>query len=170
MKYFYTFTIIFILTINLILAQSSLYIQSRSGLTEVFLRSTPPKDNFSDIRGSPYLSANWEYGTVTLNNNKKFQGLFRYNIYSQEIELLYKNNFLSINAPHKIREIRIGPRKFIYALIIEKKKGYKFLFTGYLEILAEGKVNLLLHRGINIKEDTSPSDILAVWIPGKIML
>lgn len=129
MKYFYTFTMLIILTINLILAQSSLYIQSRSGLTEAFLRSTPPKDNFSDIRGSPYLSANWEYGTVTLNNNKKFQGLFRYNIYSQEIELLYKNNFLSINAPHKIREIRIGPRKFIYALIIEKKKGYKFLFT-----------------------------------------
>ena len=167
MKYFYTLTILFILSANLINAQSSFYIQSGTGLTEAFQRSAPPQENISEIRGTPYLSPNWENGIVTLNNDKKFEGQLRYNIYNQQIELLHKNNFLSINAPNKIKEIWIGARKNIYSPIIEEKKGNQFIFTGYLEILVEGKVNLLLYRDANIKEDPSTPRHPSGMNPGK---
>ncbi len=167
MKYLFTITLIIILSNNLVTAQSSVYVQSGSGLVEAFQRSTPQQDIMINIRGSAYLSPSWENGTVMLEDNKKFEGVLRYNIYNQQIELLYMNNYFSINAPHEIKEIWIGTRKFIYAPIIENKKGNKLIFTGYLEILAEGKIILLMHRDKYIKEDPSTPRHPSGMNPGK---
>jgi len=52
-------------------------------------------DNYVDpVIGTPYLNPDWMYGKLVLGDQTELEGLFRYNVYGQELEMVYNKDTL----------------------------------------------------------------------------
>ncbi len=77
----------------------------------VFMLSNTGSDY--KINGSPYLSEDWMYGTLEMKSEiaaeidtiHEITGLFRYNLYGQEFEMIHNKDTFAIIAPFDIQEV-----------------------------------------------------------------
>jgi hypothetical protein len=93
------------------------------------------KINLNQVKGSPYLNANFEKGYIVLNELKDtLQTRLRYNIYSDEIEVKVDSTN-AISALKKANDIacHFSNKDFVY---IEN--------SGYFQLLSKGKATLYL--------------------------
>ncbi len=98
-----------------------------------------------------FLNDKWQGGVVYLNNDNVLKGsLFRYNIYTDQIEL---RSFLN---PEDVDVVSIGSQKFIYSRFIDEEGRRD---AGYFELLEDGETKLLLRR--YIKFEVGMNDIKA---------
>lgn len=92
-----------------------------------------------------YLNENWLPGTIKLQDGTVFENrLIRYNIYNQQMEFTWLGDTSAIGNPEEIDKLTIDSNTFVYRQFVCKGK----VRQGYLELLVEGKYELLLHRGI----------------------
>ena len=90
-----------------------------------------------------YLS-DWQGGSIFLDNTTTLPGyMFRYNVYSDQIELR------SIVNPENIEYISIGGKIFMYSTYIDK---HGSTTAGYFEILVKGDCYLLLRRNLKVTQ------------------
>jgi len=97
-----------------------------------------------------FLDRDWKGGVIfskdsSLTNNY----LFRYNIYTDQIE------YRSIINPSTIDVISIGSQKFVHTKFINEDS---MLLSGYFELLENGNCKLLLRRNIKYSEGRDDID------------
>lgn len=96
-----------------------------------------------------------EYESV-VNENKRINGLFRYNLYAQEFEMIYDKDTLAIRAPFYVQSITFSNKKFIYGFYVDRNFGHDYLGSSYFEVLNEGSCKLLIRHYVKIKSNNGP--------------
>ena len=92
------------------------------------------------VRGSPYLYDEFLFGVMTTVEAVRIEGLkYRYDIYSDEMQFILKDDTASVTRPLTLRSIQIGQQKFVYDIF---QTGENMVSAGYFEVIEEG--NLLL--------------------------
>jgi hypothetical protein len=99
------------------------------------------------------LRAEYSAGLEEINH---LDGLFRYNLYAQEFEMIFNRDTFAIKSPLDIRSITMSNKKFIYGFYIDREFGNDYLGSSYFEVLNEGKCKLLARHEIKIKENSGP--------------
>ncbi|MCF8298417.1 MAG: hypothetical protein K9J13_12795 [Saprospiraceae bacterium] len=106
----------------------------------------------TNVIGSPYLSNNFMLGNLIAENDT-VKALFRYNVFNQLMEIIYKDDTLNITSPFKLKEINFSNRKFIYCCAIETKSNNQLLNSNYYEVITDGYCQLLLKRVKKLDEN-----------------
>jgi len=106
------------------------------------------------------------YGTLIIKEDIKTQnkaklpaelkGLFRYNLYAQEFEMVHNNDTFAINAPFNIKTISISNMEFIHGLFVEKNNRKDCLGSAYFQVMSKGDCKLLTRHGVRIKGGSAP--------------
>jgi hypothetical protein len=108
--------------------------------------------DYSEIKGSPYLNSEFLDGKIITDDDKVVEGKFRYNIYVDEIELIYKEKILSISKPIKIKAFYIGDKKLVYTNypdgLITK--------AGFMIELVQGEFTLLSKKKVEFCQQDKP--------------
>jgi hypothetical protein len=118
-----------------------------------FFQIHPNKYQY-DVLGSPYLNSQWMYGSLTLANGTNLEGLFRYNVYNQEIEMIYNNDTLGITASFSIEELNFDNKKFKYLPCFERDFNNDYLTSALFEVLYEGHCQLLMKHYAEIENNS----------------
>ncbi len=94
---------------------------------------------------SMYLADHWQPGTIHLVGNVVHERVpMRYNIYNQQIEFVIDGDTAAIGDPGLIEYIDLDGQVFVYGPFICNDQ----LKTGYMEVLSEGRMRLLVYRCI----------------------
>ncbi len=110
--------------------------------------STP----LSELQKKQFLYPEWKTGKVVLTDSSEKQVPdLRYNIVLQEMQFLKGNKVFAITQPASFQTIYLDKHKFRF--IQYKKKNTNPAYS-FLEILSEGKINLLLLREKSFKPGT----------------
>lgn len=142
--------------------------------SKIFTRGSTDVGN---IRGSMYLSPDFLQGSMRMKDGTLVGNVaFRYNIFTDQmeffvikesglkdqivddegnmfnikVEYIPKDTF-SIALPYEVKEVVMGNRKMLYLLALKRKGGKNYLTSGYFEVLADGKCQLLLRREVNVE-------------------
>ncbi len=115
--------------------------------------------NEKDIKGSPYLNAEFTLGTVYTNKNVHYTKIpLRYNIYNDVIEFKLQNDSVfAISNPEIIRQIEIAGETFFYYRTAYNK-------AGYFSVKHAGEVQLLSKYNVAFK-DAVPAAAFAQATP-----
>lgn len=139
--------------VNMVKGQSKSDLGNNSHLgslnTELFTQ-----EQFKVSKFNYFLNEDWQGGLIQLKDDRRVNGyhLYRYNIYTDQIELK------SILDPSPVNIISIGSQKFIYSDFIENENS---IGSGYFELIVNGDCKLLIRRSIRSKgEDYGASKIL----------
>lgn len=130
------------------------------------------------ISGSPYLSETWMFGSLEMKGEivkqarsdqkkkaqlgeyqemiSKINGLFRYNLYAQEFEMVYNRDTFAIVAPFHIKSISISNMTFLPGLYVRRGGSRPYLGSAYFQVLSEGKCKLLMRHDVKIKGGGGP--------------
>lgn len=119
-----------------------------------FTMNVSSREDKTDIKGSPFYNKDFMFGELELVDGSTVKGLFRYNIYDQELEIIVKRDTLIITDPTKIKNFDFSGKKFIYSLILEDGKKTDFISGAYFETVNNGECKLLIKRRINLRENT----------------
>jgi len=93
-----------------------------------------------NIIGSPYLNDDYKKGYMIVDDTLKISGLeFRYNIYKEEMEIHYNNEYKAIYKPERVNYVVFHNDTFIYSDYIHNDEMKK----GYLKVITQGKLSLL---------------------------
>lgn len=104
------------------------------------------------IEGSMYLDDDFKLGELILIDDSHKDGAFyRYNVYSNEMEIIEEKDTLAIISPERIKYLKFYDGTFIFT----KFKNKKEINRGYFELLSNGNFRLLLRR-IAIFEPYNP--------------
>ncbi len=105
----------------------------------------------SYINGSPYLNDDFMFGQFALKDGRRVEKTkFRYNIYYDTFEMLYKNDTLIISKPYNLKWLTLNDKTYIYTTLLPEGSKVK---NGYFEVLAKGQLSLYLKRTIKVEYD-----------------
>jgi hypothetical protein len=99
-----------------------------------------------------------------INDFFKLNGLFRYNLYAQEFELVYQKDTFAITAPFNVKSISISNMKFLYGLYVKRTGRHPHLGSAYFQVLSEGDCKLLMRHDVKINSGGGP--ITYSWAGG----
>jgi len=99
-----------------------------------------PDNNIVPVIGSPYLNRNWINGTLTLTSNDSLEGMFRFDMLKQQMEMVFMKDTYVIYNPGNIREIKFSNKKFRYLPVIERINGKEFIRFTYCEQVLPGTI------------------------------
>jgi hypothetical protein len=91
-----------------------------------------------------------------INDFFKLNGLFRYNLYAQEFEMVYQKDTFAITAPFNVKSISISNMKFLYGLYVRRTGRHPHLGSSYFQILSDGDCKLLMRHDVKIKSGGGP--------------
>jgi hypothetical protein len=91
-----------------------------------------------------------------INDFFKLNGLFRYNLYAQEFEMVYGLDTFAITAPFNVKHINISNMSFMHGLYVQRGASGPKLGSAYFQILSEGKCRLLMRHDVKIKSGSGP--------------
>lgn len=108
---------------------------------------TKVTDTYSDIEGNPYYFEDFREGSVITKDAKKYNGEFRYDLYSDQIEFKVDEDVYWIANPELVEYLKIDDHVFMFfdKDLVDSKKGF------YYEILVMGECKLLKRKGVNLK-------------------
>lgn len=90
--------------------------------------------------GTAYLNAEWKPGVIVMNDETTIENLLmRYNLYTQQIQLIKENDTMAIGNPQEIKLIRIADKAFVYCEYLDEN----LVKNGYFELRQDGKCCLL---------------------------
>ena len=99
-------------------------------------------DGPEKAEGNPFLDQNFQPGEIGFSDSTKLVDIrLRYNIYMEQMQVLFNYDTLVVQPSYLINYIRIGDQYFIFSLIYDK--AYRKFTKGYFEILADGEYLLL---------------------------
>lgn len=92
-----------------------------------------------------------------INTIHEIKGLFRYNLYGQEFEMIHNKDTFAIIAPFNIQSITISNKKFVHGFYVKRKLVNEYLGSAYFEVLNEGSCRLLMRHDVKIKSGGGPA-------------
>lgn len=152
-KLFTTLFFLITLFISEVWGQTNIHVQGASFIDSYTINSSSREDK-AQIKGSPFYNKDFMFGELELVDGNTVKGLFRYNIYAQELEVIVKKDTLIITDPTKIKNFDFSGKQFIYSLILEDRKKTDFISGAYFESVNNGECKLLIKRRINLRENT----------------
>ncbi|MBS1921428.1 MAG: hypothetical protein JST17_14340 [Bacteroidetes bacterium] len=107
---------------------------------------------FEDVKGSPFLSDNWQPGILIYKNHSVFKNVkLKFDIKANEF--IFNRNDSSFQLDANVTEVRLYPKQGDSLIF---KNGYGFdkslKPTKYLQVLAEGKITFLKFIKKDIEE------------------
>ncbi len=100
---------------------------------------------YEGIEGTPFLNEDFVKGSLITNDSIMYKGIpLRYNIFSDEMEFLLSDDPVprEISNPRNFRYFNVGDRTFIFTAYRSNNSPRQ----GYMEIITDGKCQLLLKR------------------------
>ncbi len=91
-----------------------------------------------------------------LTETNQINGLFRYNLYAQEFEMIYGKDTFAIKSPLDVQNISLSNKKFIYGFYIDREFGNDYLGSSYFEVLNDGSCKLLVRHDVKIRSQSGP--------------
>jgi hypothetical protein len=91
-----------------------------------------------------------------MKESNQINGLFRYNLYAQEFEMIFDGDTFAIKAPLDVRSISFSNKKFIFGFYVDREFGHDYLGSSYFEVLSEGRCKLLIRHDVKIKNNSGP--------------
>lgn len=112
------------------------------------------EDANAGIEGSPCEVSEFVASDLVTTSRQLYSGVpMRYNIYQDHVEFKDENGqILYFGAPEMVDYVAIGKRKFVY---VPYQLGPRVL-RGYLAVLEEGPVTLLLKMNVMLKQAEKP--------------
>jgi hypothetical protein len=144
--------IIILASLLIVKLEGQVQIINIKGSYSEFFQLHPNKYQY-DVLGSPYLNSQWMYGNLTLTNETNLESLFRYNIYNQQIEMIYNNDTLGVDLS-SIKELNFSNKKFKYLQCIERDFNKDYLTPSFFEVLYEGHCQLLMKHYAEIENNS----------------
>jgi len=110
--------------------------------------------NESNIKGSPYLDDEFNYGSIYTIQKKHFADIpLRYNIYNDDLEFKTPEGAIqALSTPDIVEKAIFGSTQLVYASYVQANKDKK----GFFIVLEEGKVSLYSKPGVIFREGTAP--------------
>lgn len=105
-------------------------------------------DSYNQIDGTPYLHEEFSQGKVTTKDSKAYQGLFRYDIYADNMEFESLGFVFIIKDPWTIETMILGSHTFVYIPQLDETSGR----GAYYELILPGKCRLLQNRKVVLNE------------------
>ncbi len=102
-----------------------------------------PGEEKYEYVGTPYLNKDFMYGKIIMKDDTVLEGLFRYNIYNQEVVAVFDGDTLAVAKPLNMVEFQMAAKRFIYTLIIDRDMGKPYVTGSFFEILEDGELQLL---------------------------
>jgi hypothetical protein len=93
---------------------------------------------------------------ANLEETNRLEGLFRYNLFAQEFEMVYNSDTFSIRAPLDVKSISLSNKRFIYGFYVDQEFGSQYLGSSYFEVLSDGECKLLARHEVKIKDNSGP--------------
>lgn len=101
---------------------------------------TSGERTLNGIPGSPYLFDEWLDGTIIMKDKNLVKGnMYRYNLYTQQMQFVEGNDTVAIANPEDIEQISFGGKAFIFTSYDAPEK----IGNGYFELISEGKCRIL---------------------------
>jgi len=116
----------------------------------------------SNVQGSPYANEEFVIGKVFVNDDKPYNGILRYNAYSDGIEMKTENGVITL-LKRSYLKARIGGKLYL----IESYKVNGTIRKTYFVELSQGKARLLLKQGKKFVEARSASSSYTKDQPAK---
>jgi len=108
----------------------------------------------SNIKGSPYLDDEFNYGSIYTVQKMHFADIpLRYNIYNDDLEFKTpEGEVQALATPDIVEKAVFGSIQLVYCPYIVSNKNKK----GFFVVLEEGKVSLYAKPGVIFREGTAP--------------
>lgn len=87
---------------------------------------------------------------------EKVNGLFRYNLYAQEFEMVYDRDTFAIVAPFNVQRISVSNMRFIHGFFVLHDMSRTYLGSSYFQVLNEGECKLLVRHAVKIRGGDAP--------------
>jgi len=116
----------------------------------------------SNVQGSPYANEEFVIGKVFVNDDKPYNGILRYNAYSDGIEMKTENGVITL-LKRSYLKARIGGKFYL----IESYMVNGAIRKTYFVELSQGKARLLLKQGKKFVEARSASSSYTKDQPAK---
>lgn len=118
---------------------------NKSGNTELLLK---------DIKGSPYLNAEFVNGTIYTTAKTQYNDVpLRYNIYNDDLEFINPaGEILALSKPEIVEYAVLGETRLIYANYLAGNKSK----AGFLVLIEDGKAVLVSKQSVIYQEPTEP--------------
>ncbi len=98
------------------------------------------KKQLKGTSGSPYLFDVWNQGIITMKDKNVILGkMFRYNLYTQQMQFISGLDTLAIANPEEIEKIEFGGKTFIFTSYKAQGKNGK----GYFKLISDGNCRIL---------------------------
>lgn len=127
-----------------------------------FIRAT--SKSLPELDGSVYLNEEWTQARVTTLSKKKIVTLLaRFNAYTQEIEILKENDFVSLEPVAGI-SVELESKKFVPIKITPSAK------TTFVESLLQGKLSLYKAYDVKIIKAASDASLLNIENKDRVVI
>ncbi len=123
-----------------------------SGSANFALTITPQNDH--TVLGSPYLSPQYMYGRVDIEDHPAIETLLRYNVYTRELEMILGRDTSVVVKPFLLKDFILNNRVFVYSLCITEKADQEYVGADYFEILSTGRLQLLANHYTEIETNS----------------
>ncbi len=102
--------------------------------------------SYETILGSPFLFPDYREALIVMDDNSRYHGLLRYDLYTGEMEFRVKGHTYWISPKERVKKIILDGKTFIFLNTKENKN------RGYYEVLSDGPVRLLARHLITFRE------------------
>lgn len=127
-----------------------------------FIRAT--SKSLPEVEGSVYLNEEWTQARVTTLSKQKIVTLLaRFNAYTQEVEILKENDFVSLEPVAGI-SVDLEGKKFIPIKITPSAK------TSFVESLVQGKLSLYRVYDVKIIKAASDASLLNIENKDRVVI
>jgi hypothetical protein len=114
--------------------QSNVYVSSAFGGMNNLSHSRS-STNKPNVAGSPYFNQDWMFGELTLKDSSKIKTVFKYNVYNQQLEFVYKQDTFVFAKPLLMDHLSFAGKTFVYALELDDNEKTDYLSGGFFQVL-----------------------------------
>jgi len=91
-----------------------------------------------------------------INEFYKINGLFRYNLYAQEFEMVYNRDTFAITSPFNVKSISVSNMIFLHGLYVKRAGNHPYMGSAYFQVLSDGECKLLMRHDVKISAGGGP--------------
>jgi hypothetical protein len=113
------------------------------------------------IHGTTYLNESFMAGALVLKSGESVPGLFRLNALRKEVEIATGNDTVIFKDALSVKYLKLGGLTFVSSIVIEKSGKRSYINTHFLNLIADGEVQLLKKYNVNLFQNTYVPNYMA---------
>jgi len=114
------------------------------------------KKTYDDIKGDPFLYADFTEGKLILNTGETYKLEMRYDIYANQIQFKDNNEVFDLLNADRLSGIVVDTLAFRYCRILKSLEDESSTESSYFIVKADGKCSLLIRKNIRLQPAVLP--------------